>query len=336
MIEEENDFGLNKSLEDVDKYIQSEKDSLNTEDAAQEPSDQRHHSFDEEPPEEALPEESREIEIDSDIQRDIFTKKQLSKLKRERYRLSAEAQKLKEENEALRQYMEHSSQAAMTHYDNNVQLRIDTAKKEYLKALEVGDMEAAVEYSELLSKAAAEQTNNQSWKAQEQIRRYNQQHQQQEQEYYDEPDIELNAVTEEWIAQNPWFDPNNPKHIPEIFEDVNDYISSLDDYLVRTGKLDQRFTKQYFNKINSYVNETHGIKPSQYKAPIQMKTANRYVEPVRNTNVVSSTPKKQKITLSPEDRAFVRNLGVSEEVFSSEVKKDIEKQKNKGAMYGYR
>lgn len=342
MNEENADLEMQKSIDSVDKFLESEKanESSPIEVEIESPEDIQ----EDEPPAEAHQEELKSLDIDDDLQKQILAKKKLSKLTRERHRLAAETQKLKEENQALRNHMEHSSQAAMTHYDNNVQLRIDTAKKEKLKALEIGDMESVVERDQELAAAVAELNTIQSWKTQESIRQYNQQQesqqyqqqQQQQQQYYEPPEVELNQETETWIEANPWFDPNSREHIPEVFEDVNDYVASLDEHLARTGKEHQRFTKAYFNKIDAYVNETYGRQAPIAAAPIKMKSSNQYVEPVRNTRSVATPPQKQKVTLSPEEIDMARRSGVSEQEFIKYKLIDIEKQKMRGTSNGYR
>lgn len=340
MNEEHIDLELQKSVDGVEKFLESEKSS--------EPSSTVDHPLIEEIPEieeddspediqEIHQEGSKSLDVDEELQKQILAKKKLSKLTRERHRLAAEAQKLKEENQLLRQHMNHSSQAAMTHYDNNVQLRIDTAKKEKLKALEIGDMEAVVERDQELAEAVAELKNIQSWKTQESIRQYNQQQEaQQQQQYHEQPHVELNEETENWIEANPWFDPNSREHIPEVFEDVNDYIASLDEHLARTGKDHQRFTKAYFNKIDAYVNDTYGKQAPIAPAPIKMKSSNQYVEPVRNKSSVAAPPRREVITLDPEEKRMAKNLGVSEEAYIMHKKNDLEKQKMRGMSNGYR
>lgn len=340
MNEEHIDLELQKSVDGVEKFLESEKSN--------EPSSTVDHPLIEEIPEieedepsegaqEIHEEGSKSLDVDEELQKQILAKKKLSKLTRERHRLAAEAQKLKEENQLLRQHMNHSSQAAMTHYDNNVQLRIDTAKKEKLKALEIGDMEAVVEKDQELAEAVAELKNIQSWKTQESIRQYTQQQEaQQQQQHHEQSQVELNEETENWIEANPWFDPNSREHIPEVFEDVNDYIASLDEHLARTGKDHQRFTKAYFNKIDAYVNDTYGKQAPIAPAPIRMKSSNQYVEPVRNKSSVAAPPRKEIITLDSEEKRMARNLGVSEEAYIMYKKNDLEKQKMRGTSNGYR
>jgi hypothetical protein len=343
MTEENIDLELQKSMDSVEKFLESEKSNESSPIEIQvESPEEIQEVVEDEPHEEVHREDPTSLDIDDDLQRQILAKKKLSKLTRERHRLAAETQKLKEENQALRNHMEHSSQAAMTHYDNNVQLRIDTAKKEKLKALEIGDMESVVERDQELAAAVAELNSIQSWKTQESIRQYNQQQesqqyqQQQQQQYYEPPETELNQETETWIEANPWFDPNSREHIPEVFEDVNDYVASLDEHLARTGKEHQRFTKAYFNKIDAYVNETYGRQAPLATAPIKMKSSNQYVEPVRNTRSIATPAQKQKVTLSPEEIDMARRSGVSDQEFIKHKLIDMEKQKMRGTSNGYR
>jgi hypothetical protein len=329
---------LQKSMDKVEEFLESEKLNEGPSLAEETPIEDIQEIEGDEPLQEVHHEESKSLDIDDELQRQILAKKKLSKLTRERHRLAAETQKLKEENQLLRQHMDHSSQAAMTHYDNNVQLRIDTAKKEKLKALEIGDMESVVERDQELAEAVAELKNIQSWKTQESIRQYNQQQetQQYQQQYYEPPPVEINEETETWIEANPWFDPNSREHIPEVFEDVNDYIASLDEHLARTGKDHQRFTKAYFNKIDAYVNDTYGKQASITPAPMKMKSSNQYVEPVRNKSSVAAPPRKETITLDAEEKRMAKNLGVSEESYILFKKSDLEKQKTRGITNGFR
>lgn len=325
------DQQVQEALNNVSNYLDQEKNN----EIAPESSLERDEEPQDSPSDETEGETADQLEIDPEVQERIIEKKKLSKLKRERHRLAVEAQKLKEENEVLRNYMEHSNQAAMSHYDKNVNMRIETAKKEKLKALETGDMEAVVEADQQLAEGIADLKSIQNWKTQEALRYQAQQQQQRQHEYFDEPEVEVNAETEQWIADNSWFNPNSRSFDPDMYEDVNDYIASLDEHLARTGKQHQQFTRQYFNKINAYVKDSYGVSQRRSQ-PIVMQKPNQYVEPVRNRSTVANPPRKERIELSPDEKRMAANLGVSEEAYSMFKKQDIEKQKTKGVMNGYR
>lgn len=325
------DQQMQEALDNVSNFLEQE----NNNEIAPETSLERDEEPQDSPSDETEGETTDQLEIDPEVQERIIAKKKLSKLKRERHRLAVETQKLKEENEALRNYMEHSNQAAMSHYDKNVNMRIETAKKEKLKALETGDMEAVVEADQQLAEAIADLKSIQNWKTQEALRYQAQQQQQRQQEYYDEPEVEVNAETEQWIADNPWFNPNSRSFDQDMYEDVNDYIASLDEHLARTGKQDQQFTRQYFNKINAYVKDSYGVSQRRPQ-PIVMQKPNQYVEPVRNKSSVASPPRKETIRLNEEEKRMAANLGVSEEAYIMHKKNDMEKQKTIGAYSGYR
>lgn len=326
------DQQMQEALDNVSNYLDQEQKN----EIAPESSSDQEEELQDSPSDENEGETTDHLTIDPDEQERILAKRKLSKLKRERHRLAVEAQKLKEENEALRSYMEHSNQAAMSHYDKNVNMRIENAKKEKLKALEIGDMEAVVEADQQLAEAIADLKSIQSWKTQEALRNQSQQQQQrQSQDYYEEPEVEVNAETEQWIAANPWFNPNSASFDADMFEDVNDYIASLDEHLARTGKQNQQFSRAYFNKINAYVKDAYGISQKRPQ-PMVMQKASQYVEPVRNRSSVANTPRKETIRLSEDEKRMAANLGVSEEAYLIHKKQDMEKQKARGVTSGYR
>jgi hypothetical protein len=275
--------------------------------------------------EEAEGEPSQEHEEEDER---IALKRKLSKLQREKNRLYAETRKLREEKDQYANYMEHSNKAAMTHYDEAIQLRLDKAKQAKKIAYEMSDPDGIVEADIELARVAAQIESLNSWKAQEAARQQQYSHHyQQESRGREEPEVEFNEESQSWIAQNPWFDANRREYDPEKAEAALAYARSLDLSLARKGQEHLALTRDYFNKIDRYMRES--FDDFEETRPMRMKQPAAPVAPVQRTGN-SVKPPKEKFILTEDEKFMARNMGVSEEEWMRQKIIDQKLQKERG------
>ena len=273
-------------------------------------------------------------------------RKKISKLQTDKYRLkseveqvAAEAMRVREENNALRGYMENSTHATMFHYENGINLEVEQAKEALKRALEINDIDSQIDANVKLTQLGAQKENIRAWKVNEeskaqQAQQWNQQQQYQQQHknpYIPQNQVELPEEADNWFSQNTWFVEDSPDYDEEKATDVLTYIQAYDANLERQGRTNEYLTPQYFNKINNYIQNTYGDEPPQ-KNQFQVKKTNHLVSPVkRSENLMKSPPKK--IVLSPRERELVRSLGGKEEDYARFKKKredeERERQQNR-------
>jgi hypothetical protein len=258
-------------------------------------------------------------------------KKRLSKIQREKHRIAAEAQQLREENENLKRLTQTSHQVSQSHYENSLKLRLDQAKEAKRKALELNDYDGILEADNNLFSTLADIKELENWKAQESVRQQlsnenvNSQVTQQSvsQQDFEEPIV--NEVAERWLQKNAWFDPNSSHYDPDKAEEVHLYAQAFDASLARQGRENEYFSKEYFNRIDNFA---HDYDRQRNQSSEERRSGLMSASPVKrssNTNNGSNN----RIVLTEDDKYIARQLGIKEQDYLKHKleQMNIEKQR---------
>lgn len=269
------------------------------------------------PPVEEIIEETTE-----DLRRERFGRQ---REKQRLMHLSKYTRKLEEENEQLKnlshnwkQYSDYTNDAAATHYDNAVHLKLDQAKEKKLKAIQEGDAEGLVQADLELAEAAAKIESLNSWKYQEDAKRqeeaayYQQQmaaYQQQMAVEQSTPNPKINDETVYWLNHNPWYIPTNPAYNPDLAVEIGSFANALDQDLAQRGMGHAIMGREYYKAINKYVKDLTGGK----------KSGGGYVGGVRNGGGYGGASRyRERPSLNSQEREMVKllkNTGVTEESY---------------------
>lgn len=257
-------------------------------------------------------------------------KSKYNKLKRERYEAINKLKQLREENEQLKKASETYSNAAMTHYDRSLQLKLEQAEQLYAKAVEDGDVAAQTKAQVELAKATAQMVSVDSWKEQQKYQEeLSKQAKPQEAQQYDE--VEINENMQEWLEENPWIVPSSPEYDADMAEEVVAYAKALDRRYARNGMSNKIASPEYFNEVNNYIQEQfYGQKPQERTRNISMKPVNNNVAPVGRTSKQAA----KTVRLSPSDQAMARRIGMTDEQYLPFVLEAQEKAKNRNGLHG--
>lgn len=314
---EDNGFGHDEDTpEDVESGFEEESEQESPE---IEIVDEEETSAEEAPPEaEAAPEKPKHKDR-------VRGKTRINQLTREKYQAENEAALLRAENERLRQMSEISSKAAMQNYDKTIQLRLDRALQMKTEALQNEDIEAQVKADLELSRVAAQMEQMEAYKSQQSRtqQQYTPPQEQQYQQYgYEEPEVELNEVTESWLQDNQWFVPGTDDYDAEMEQEVKAYADALDRRYRRNGKANKILSEEYFDEINNYIAKEFYDQPA---APSRNNKSNLTMKPITNRAPVapvsrsshSNTAKTpMKISLTAEERDFARMSGISQQAYA--------------------
>lgn len=266
-------------------------------------------------------------------------KTRINQLRREKYRAENEANLLRAENDRLKKLNDSSTQAAMVHYDSSVKLRLDRAKQVKALAIENGDVNAQVDADVEIGRIAAQMEQLEAYKSQESVR---ERQQAPEQEQYRQqqraPQAQLNEDTESWLADNTWFVPNSPDFDQDMHQEVQAYAESLDRKLRRTGQEDKIMTREYFDEINNYVQrefyEQEDTPPPQPSRNLNMKQASSRapVAPVGKTGGRPNPANPRQITLTSEEKDFIRFAKISPEEYVKQKAAIAQSERTRGAQ----
>lgn len=255
-------------------------------------------------------------------------KTRINQLTREKYQAENEASLLRAENERLRQLTEVSNQAAMQHYDKAVQLRLDRAMQMKTEALQNEDIEAQVKADVELSSVTAQIEQLKAYKSQQQrnqqqyVPPQEPQYQHQAQDEYEEHEVELNEVTENWLSENQWFVPGSEDYDAEMEQEVKAYADALDRRYRRNGKANKILSEEYFDEINNYISREFYDQPvapaRNNKSNLTMKpiTNRAPVAPVSRSSHANTSKAPVKIALTAEERDFARMSGISQQAYA--------------------
>ncbi len=297
--------------------------------------------------------ENLEEEVSGDIEESskdrkfqVDGKSRISELKREKYHAEyiakvkqAEADQLRAEVERLRSLSEQNSQAAMTHFDDSVKLRSETAQQRLVKAIEEGDVLEQAKATAELTRAATEQHSIDSWKANQKYLEsqkgrddYHEPSREVTPDYRPEP--EVSAETRGWLEENSWFNPNSTDFNPDLAAEVQNYDKVLASKYARTGQHSKIGSKEYFNEIDRYVKtEIFGEQEAPQQRTLNMKQTRVGAAPVNNGGTQSrNQPTKVRLPsdFTPSDlQTFIKSLGVDEKDYIKSLEEDTKIQNSR-------
>lgn len=291
---------------------------------------------------EEIPEESEEE--DSRKRTNKYDKKYVSKLQRDKYRALQEAANWRAEAEELRTtaanlkaFSDKSNEAAIAHYDSNIQLRIEKAKEKKRKALEEGDTESSLDADIELSRATAKEEELNSWKSQQYHQRkaeedyYQQQNavRQRENQNITQNFSEINEPTRNWLQKNTWWLPNSPDFDPGLVQEVTSYANALDMNLHRNGRTNEIMSPSYYNKIDNYIRQMDNDDYSNRGEFTVNNSRSNTVSPVRNEGRNINGRQRERVVVSADEKQMARSLGLTEEQYIKYKKQDQAKHKER-------
>lgn len=262
-------------------------------------------------------------------------KTELNKIQRERYKALHLAEVAAKENEDLKKQLDHykklneqSSNAALTHYDESISLRMEQAEHLLAKAIEEGDYKLQAKATAELARAQAQAENINSWKAQqklaeqemEQQQRYRQQELTVNPQENVNPTMYLNEDTENWLTNNPWFIQDSPDFDPDAAHQVQAFAQALEMKMRRSGQASKVLTKEYFDKINDYVSREiypeDEAEEESYHRTLNMKPTRNMVSPVGQNSSAPKPIQKQRVSLTKAEKEFAAIMGMPEERYA--------------------
>lgn len=267
--------------------------------------------------EEIVPPKKREKEL---------TKTRFNQIQREKYQAIHENRALKEEIERLRNFSDLSNKAAMSNYDQAIQLKEQTASQKLTQAIENGDVQLQTEAYKDMAKIAAEQQQLNSWKAQQQLNQ-NSKPQQEYTDRYQYPQEQNPPELSNWISENTWFDKYSPDFDAEMADEVISYARTLDNKFIRSGQKNKLLSKEYFNEINRYVQqEIYGQESPQQNRTLTMRPSKNIVSPVSKGTQIAKA-QRDRVSLTADEKDLARRLNVSDETFLKHKVEDLNRVK---------
>jgi len=265
--------------------------------------------------------EDSDVELVSDDQfqkADNATQKRIDRLTkkmREAERRENEAvnyaKQVQEESNGLKQRFEQLDNSYVEEYSTRVQNQMEQAEKEYARAMEMGDTQAAVDANKRMislssetdraaqAKVAQSRQAEQTQQQMQQMQQQQQVQQQPQQQQIRRPD----PKAQDWAERNEWFGQDDAKTFGAF---------GIHKKLVEDEGFDPT-SNEYYNELDRRISDTFGgSSRTTSKRPVQTVTG------VSRNNSGRSSGKKVRLT--PSQVAIAKKLGVPLEAYAKYVK----------------
>lgn len=299
--------------------------------------------YQEEPPEDDSSEQAQEMQAEEQqyespvhkrTHRDSL-KGRLNQVLREKYQYQSALEEVRQENERLKQLNQVTADAAMKSYDEAVQNDVSSAKRALDEAIESGDATAQSEAQFNLNVATNRYLEAENWKSRNAI---NQQQQQQMQNPYAQQNfqntLQVQYAMDQYLNDRDFLHPDSEQYNPELSQKVAQYSRHIEQLAAQNGAAHEIGNASYFKAIDAFImQEMQGQKSHEGRGQLNMRQSRQSVAPVRSsysTNPgVPSTRGKQSVTLSPQEKSWAREIGVTEAQYAQHILSENRKTKLK-------
>jgi len=213
------------------------------------------------------------------------------------------AQKMMQENNALKARLNSGEQALVNSYKESVSHELETAKREYRDAYEAGDADKLVEAQEKIAvaKIRADKVNN--FKPSPlQEEKYEVQTQQEPQT----PRRDPKAAS--WQERNQWFGQD---------EEMTSLALGLHEKLVKQHGLAYATTDEYYKRIDDNMRKRF---PENFEEP-EVKTAETRTKPSTVVAPATRSTSSKKVRLTQSQVTIAKKLGLTPEQYVRELMK---------------
>jgi hypothetical protein len=265
----------------------------------------------------------------------------INQIQRDRYQAlaaleqaRAENERLRQENKVIEEQKSLSTQAAMRHYDDNVNTRLERARQMQIAAIESGDAQAQADANIEIASATNAMQELKNWKYKEDYNRkfaeqraQDDSYQQQQTPAYNPNDILL----EDWVEKNEWYNPASENHDPELSAALSQYANQLDYQLASTGYGHQIKSQEYFQNIDNAIRQFVSQRNSQHSnqgRSLNMRTPQGGAYSARNGRSAQAQAQRSG-PLSDEQRDMARRMGVTDKQYAASVKYCNENQSHR-------
>jgi len=216
------------------------------------------------------------------------------------------AQKLLEENRALKGKVTNSEQIALDSYMTSADREMEMAKKEYKEAYDAGDSERLVEAQEKMTAAKIKADRALSISEQRALQRA-------------EPEVQIpqprqqavrDSKAEAWRESNPWFGQD---------DEMTSLALGLHEKLVKENGIAYATTNEYYKRIDETMRKRfpENFESIEDERPVTRTKPSTVVAPA------SRSTSSKKIRLTTSQQAIAKKLGLTNEQYARELIKEL-------------
>lgn len=274
----------------------------------------------EDEPEEAEAEDDDEVEPEEEEEeprpRKRDAERRISELARRAQEAEQRAQEIEarlQQESALRQ---QSDLAMMTHYEQRLRGDANVVLGQIEEAISMGDGRKQAELQAQFNQLQNDLSGIDAWRKDAEAKMAEAQRapaqpepkQQQQQ-------VTLEPRTRDWIERNPWFQPQSEDFDAEMHEEATMFARRLERRFKADGRADEIGSSSYFKEIDKHMRAEFADaipdRSAPKKATPKMKRESTVAPVVRSGGSDSPTKRTAKVSLSPAERQFARNMAAS-------------------------
>jgi hypothetical protein len=297
-----------EEFEEEGEVAEDEEVSEEEDDSEDEPEEAEAEDDDEVEPEEEEEEEPRPRKRDAE--------RRISELSRRAQEAEQRAQEIEarlQQESALRQ---QSDLAMMTHYEQRLRGDANVVLGQIEEAISMGDGRKQAELQAQFNQLQNDLSGIDAWRKDAEAKMAEAQRapepkpqtQQQQQ-------VTLEPRTRDWIEKNPWFQPQSADFDAEMHEEATMFARRLERRFKADGRADEIGSSSYFKEIDKHMRAEFADaipdRSAPKKATPKMKRENTVAPVVRSGGSDSPTKRTAKVSLSPAERQFARNMAAS-------------------------
>ena len=216
------------------------------------------------------------------------------------------AQRLLEENRALKGKVVTSEQQALDSYMTSADRELEIAKKEYREAYDAGDSEKLVDAQERITAAKIKADRALSISEQRALQRA-------------EPDVQIpqqrqqpvrDSKAESWRENNSWFGQD---------DEMTSLALGLHEKLVKENGMAYATTDEYYRRIDDTMRKRF---PENFESVEDERPATR-TKPSTVVAPASRSTSSKRIKLTTSQQAIAKKLGLTNEQYARELIKEM-------------
>ncbi len=139
------------------------------------------------------------------------------------------------------------------------------------------------------------------------------------------PDIEPAAA--QWMALNPWADPQSRFYNPQRAAQFHYKVKDLDENYMQSGRSHEIYTPQYFKEVNNLIND-RGNRPTYRQGP-------QNTSPVRGAGTYQSGQRRPEPKYSSLEETLLKNCGATRDSWEKNRKITDKAISSRGRMSSY-
>lgn len=238
----------------------------------------------------------------------------LWELKKEKYELLEEKEKIEAENRRLKQALEDSVYQGTYHYGKGAYAQLEKAIEDKKRAIEASDVDALVKADMALNKAQ---------RAVEDVERWLEQEKEKEEPATEKPHAPTTtvpsvppvsprqmAMVQDWLGEHPTINPASPSYDVSAGQEVGAFVNYLDSYIHQNNLHGTLYSPAYFEAIENFMaDRERKVAPAKEPTPRPQNVAG-----VKNAYGGSASGKVSpvRITLTADEKRMARTAGLSE------------------------